>query len=122
MGAFVPSIATGLVNSRATPAINMVARASAFLSRASLQSRALIDHHASRPPSRGGELTLPADDEVCEQDVLDCLDEFLSSNKRHARVNTSGPVALREMVRQFETCETRGCVSPYTKPAISYPE
>jgi hypothetical protein len=37
-----------------------------------------------------------------EQDVLDCLDEFLSSNDRDARVDTTGPVLLRDIVVQFE--------------------
>ena len=47
----------------------------------------------------GGRLV---DDEAHEQDVLDCLDEFLSSNNRHARVDTSGPVVLREILIECE--------------------
>jgi len=47
-------------------------------------------------------MTLHAHDEAREQDVLDCLDEFLSSNNCHARVDTSGPVALREILIECE--------------------
>lgn len=34
--------------------------------------------------------------------MLDCLDEFLSSHNRHARVDTSGPIVLRDVLIEFE--------------------
>jgi hypothetical protein len=47
-------------------------------------------------------LTARAHQQDAEQDVLDCLDKFLSSHNRHARVDTSGPVLLRELLIKFE--------------------
>jgi hypothetical protein len=46
-------------------------------------------------------LTALARQQNVEQDVLDCLDEFLSSTNRHARIDTS-VVVLSDVVVQFE--------------------
>jgi hypothetical protein len=40
--------------------------------------------------------------EPTEQDVLDCLDHFLSSHRRHARIDTDGAILARDIVFQFE--------------------
>jgi len=39
---------------------------------------------------------------LIEQDVLDCLDHYLASHKRQARVDTAGAIVARELVLQFE--------------------
>ncbi|MFZ0423542.1 MAG: hypothetical protein WAL80_11755 [Xanthobacteraceae bacterium] len=39
---------------------------------------------------------------MIEQDVLDCLDHYLASHNRQARVDTAGAVVARELVLKFE--------------------
>jgi hypothetical protein len=39
---------------------------------------------------------------LIDQDVLDCLDQYLASHDRHARIDPSGSIVARDLVVKFE--------------------